>query len=41
MGPEENDNKIAWVNFAASHNVCGSYSVDFGGAQVNSNYFFK
>ncbi|CAF4228269.1 unnamed protein product, partial [Adineta steineri] len=24
---------IAWVNFAASHNVCGSYSVDFGGSQ--------
>lgn len=24
---------IAWLNFAASHNVCGSYSVDFGGSQ--------
>ncbi|CAF1112320.1 unnamed protein product [Adineta steineri] len=24
---------IAWVNFAASHNVCGSYSVGFGGSQ--------
>jgi hypothetical protein len=24
---------IAWINFAASHNVCGSYSVDFGGSQ--------
>ncbi|CAF3319016.1 unnamed protein product [Rotaria socialis] len=24
---------IAWVNFAASHNVCGSYSVDYGGSQ--------
>eukprot|EP00026_Physarum_polycephalum_P007238 Phypoly_transcript_07296.p1 GENE.Phypoly_transcript_07296~~Phypoly_transcript_07296.p1 ORF type:complete len:311 (+),score=43.07 Phypoly_transcript_07296:518-1450(+) len=34
MGDELQDfNKIAWVNFAASHNVCGSYSVDFGGSQ--------
>lgn len=24
---------IAWVNFAASHNVCGSYSIDYGGSQ--------
>jgi hypothetical protein len=24
---------IAWVNFAASHNVCGAYSVAFGGSQ--------
>jgi hypothetical protein len=24
---------IAWLNFAASHNVCGTYSVDFGGSQ--------
>ena len=24
---------IAWLNFAASHNVCGSYSVNFGGSQ--------
>ena len=24
---------IAWLNFAAGHNVCGSYSVDFGGSQ--------
>jgi len=24
---------IAWINFAAGHNVCGSYSVDFGGSQ--------
>lgn len=24
---------IAWLNFAASHNVCGSYSVAFGGSQ--------
>jgi hypothetical protein len=24
---------IAWVNFAAGHNVCGAYSVDHGGSQ--------
>lgn len=24
---------IAWINFAASHNVCGTYSVDYGGSQ--------
>lgn len=30
---EDQSKLIAWVNFAASHNVCGSYSVDFGGSQ--------
>ncbi|UJR24605.1 hypothetical protein I4U23_005980 [Adineta vaga] len=30
---EDKSKLIAWVNFASSHNVCGSYSVDFGGSQ--------
>jgi hypothetical protein len=27
------NDSIAWLNLAAAHNVCGSYSVDFGGSQ--------
>ncbi|KAL9647231.1 hypothetical protein ABK040_012583 [Willaertia magna] len=30
---EDSTKLIAWVNFANAHNVCGSYSVDFGGSQ--------
>ncbi|KAL0479406.1 nucleoporin Nup214 [Acrasis kona] len=29
----ESNKKIAWLNFAAGHNVCGSYSVNHGGSQ--------
>lgn len=30
---QNKSNLIAWLNFAASHNVCGTYSVGFGGSQ--------
>ena len=30
---EDKSKLIAWLNFAASHNVCGSYSIDYGGSQ--------
>ncbi len=29
----ETKSLIAWVNFANAHNVCGTYSVNFGGSQ--------
>ena len=31
--PTYSGSKVAWVNFANSHNVCGAYSVDYGGSQ--------
>ncbi|CAF0942445.1 unnamed protein product [Didymodactylos carnosus] len=33
QGMQDGSKLIAWLNFAASHNVCGSYSVDSGGSQ--------
>ncbi|EFC43083.1 hypothetical protein NAEGRDRAFT_58416 [Naegleria gruberi] len=35
VSKELNDSskKVAWVNFANAHNVCGTYCVDYGGSQ--------